>query len=151
MGSSPTQGSSFFLGKVTALGVLCCFFLPSFLLISHLNMCIYMCTMKSNNCLDYRGNLISEGACMYAELNSLQTFVMIILSLYLHTVSCVVQLSIWAPQEAALLRPSPPLSLPLPPPPPPPPLRVPMSGVIPAVPPGLHPGAGPFTPARCPI
>ena len=37
MGSSPTRGSSFFLGKVTALGVLCClallfvcFFLPSF-------------------------------------------------------------------------------------------------------------------------
>ena len=25
MGSSPTRGSSFFLGKVTALGVLCCF------------------------------------------------------------------------------------------------------------------------------
>ena len=36
VGSSPTRGSSFFLGKVTALGVLCCFalfialFLPSF-------------------------------------------------------------------------------------------------------------------------
>ena len=25
MGSSPTRGSSFFLGKATALGVLCCF------------------------------------------------------------------------------------------------------------------------------
>ena len=25
VGSSPTRGSSFFLGKVTALGVLCCF------------------------------------------------------------------------------------------------------------------------------
>ena len=25
VGSSPTQGSSFFFGKVTALGVLCCF------------------------------------------------------------------------------------------------------------------------------
>ena len=25
MGSSPTRGSSFFLGKVTALGALCCF------------------------------------------------------------------------------------------------------------------------------
>ena len=25
MGSSPTRGSSFFLGKVTTLGVLCCF------------------------------------------------------------------------------------------------------------------------------
>ena len=43
MGSSPTRGSSFFLGKVTALGVLCCFalfvcltLLASFFLPSHL-------------------------------------------------------------------------------------------------------------------
>ena len=43
MGSSPTRGSSFFLGKVTALGVLCCFalfvcltLLTSFFLPSHL-------------------------------------------------------------------------------------------------------------------
>ena len=44
MGSSPTRGSSFFLGKVTALGVLCCFalfvcltLLASFFLPSHLS------------------------------------------------------------------------------------------------------------------
>ena len=52
MGSSPTRGSSFFLGKVTALGVLCCFalfvcliLLASFFLPSHLsfkNMYMYM-------------------------------------------------------------------------------------------------------------
>ena len=44
VGSSPTRGSSFFLGKLTALGMLCCFallfvrpcfLLSSFLLISH--------------------------------------------------------------------------------------------------------------------
>ena len=45
MGSSPTRGSSFFLGKVTALGVLCCFalfacltLLASFFLPSHLSL-----------------------------------------------------------------------------------------------------------------
>ena len=45
VGSSPTQGSSFFLGKVTALGVLCCFalfvcltLLASFFLPSHLSL-----------------------------------------------------------------------------------------------------------------
>ena len=44
MGSSPTRGSSFFLGKVTALGVLCCFalfvcltLLASFFLPFHLS------------------------------------------------------------------------------------------------------------------
>ena len=44
MGSSPTRGSSFFLGKLTALGVLCCFalfvcltLLASFFLPSHLS------------------------------------------------------------------------------------------------------------------
>ena len=44
MGLSPTRGSSFFLGKVTALGVLCCFalfvcltLLASFFLPSHLS------------------------------------------------------------------------------------------------------------------
>ena len=49
MGSSPTRGSSFFLGKVTALGVLCCFALfvcltllaSFFLLISHLKTCTF--------------------------------------------------------------------------------------------------------------
>ena len=48
MGSSPTRGSSFFLGKVTALGVLCCFalfvcltLLASFFLPSHLSFKIY--------------------------------------------------------------------------------------------------------------
>ena len=54
MGSSPTRGSSFFLGKVTALGVLCCFtlfvcltLLASFFLPSHLsfkNIHIYLKT-----------------------------------------------------------------------------------------------------------
>ena len=51
MGSSPTRGSSFFLGKVTALGVLCCFalfvcliLLASFFLPSHLSFKnMYMC------------------------------------------------------------------------------------------------------------
>ena len=45
MGSSPTRGSSLFLGKVTALGVLCCFalfvcltLLDSFFLPSHLSL-----------------------------------------------------------------------------------------------------------------
>ena len=50
MGSSPTRGSSFFLGKVTALGELCCFalfvcltllasfFLPSQLSLKHVYM-----------------------------------------------------------------------------------------------------------------
>ena len=45
VGSSPTQGSSFFLGKVTALGVLSCFalfvcliLLSSFFLPSHLSL-----------------------------------------------------------------------------------------------------------------
>ena len=52
VGSSPTRGSSFFLGKVTALGMLCCFalfvcltLLASFLLPSHLsfkNMYMYL-------------------------------------------------------------------------------------------------------------
>ena len=52
VGSSPTRGSSFFIGKVTALGVLCCFalfvcltLLASFFLPSHLsfkNMYMYM-------------------------------------------------------------------------------------------------------------
>ena len=51
VGSSSTRGSSFFIGKVTALGVLCCFakfvcltLLASFFLPSHLsfkNMYIY--------------------------------------------------------------------------------------------------------------
>ena len=51
VGSSPTRGSSFFLGRVTALGVLCCFalfvcltLLVSFFLPSHLsfkNTCTY--------------------------------------------------------------------------------------------------------------
>ena len=47
MGSSPTRGSSFFLGKVTALGVLCCFalfvcltLLASFFHLSFKNMYI---------------------------------------------------------------------------------------------------------------
>ena len=57
VGSSPTRGSSFFLGKVTALGVLCCFalfvcltLLASFFLPSHLsfkNMYIAMGTYLS--------------------------------------------------------------------------------------------------------
>ena len=56
VGSSPTRGSSFFLGKVTALGVLCCsalfvcltllasFFLPSHL--SFKNMYYVLCTSQ---------------------------------------------------------------------------------------------------------
>ena len=38
----PVHGSSFFFGKVTALGVLCCFALFVFLLISHLKTCTCM-------------------------------------------------------------------------------------------------------------
>ena len=51
MGSSPTRGSSFFLGKVTALGVLCCFalficlLLSFFLLISHLKHVHVLCRL----------------------------------------------------------------------------------------------------------
>ena len=62
-GLSPTRGSSFFLGKMTALGVLCCFallfikpclLLSSFFLIYHFKTCTHvhaclcvciMCTM----------------------------------------------------------------------------------------------------------
>ena len=53
MGSSPTRGNSFFLGKVTALGVLCYFslfvcltLLASFFIPSHLsfkNICTCIC------------------------------------------------------------------------------------------------------------
>ena len=57
MGSSPTRGSSFFLGKVTALGVLCCVALPcclfdlaclllpsfSHLSFKHVYTCTYVC------------------------------------------------------------------------------------------------------------
>ena len=56
---SPTRGSSFFLGKVTALGVLCCFalfvcliLLASFFLPSHLsfkNMYLYCTFCYSRN------------------------------------------------------------------------------------------------------
>ena len=58
MGSSHTRGSSFFLGKVTALGVLCCFalfvcltLLASFFLPSHLsfkNMYMYIWHLNPN-------------------------------------------------------------------------------------------------------
>ena len=57
MGSSPTRGSSFFLGKVTALGVLCCFALfvclfdlASFFLPSHLSLktCTYILGVGQN-------------------------------------------------------------------------------------------------------
>ena len=53
------RGSSFFLGKVTALGVLCCFalfvcltllasfFLTSHLSIKHVHACIHVRTLKS--------------------------------------------------------------------------------------------------------
>ena len=55
VGSSPTRGSSFFLGKVTALSVLCCFalfvcltLLASFFLPSHLSFkntyMLYICS-----------------------------------------------------------------------------------------------------------
>ena len=56
----PTRGSSFFLGKVTALGVLCCFalfvcltLLASFFLPSHLsfkNMYIHVLVLSSLPC-----------------------------------------------------------------------------------------------------
>ena len=63
-GSSPTRGSSFFLGKVTALGVLCCCFalfvcltlLASFFLPSHLsfknmyNVHVCTCTCFNERC-----------------------------------------------------------------------------------------------------
>ena len=61
MGSSPTRGSSFFFGKVTALGVLCClalivdsmtllasFFLP---FASLINMYIVLCCFALFVCL----------------------------------------------------------------------------------------------------
>ena len=50
MGSSPTRGSSFFLGKVTALGVLCCFALlfvsPCLLLSSFLLISLYQVSQQ---------------------------------------------------------------------------------------------------------
>ena len=66
MGSSPTRGSSFFLGKVTALGVLCCFalvcltlFASFFLLICHKNMHIYIC-IEENNVYEYMNKCLKE-------------------------------------------------------------------------------------------
>ena len=58
MGSSPTRGSSFSLGKVTALGVLCCFalfvcliLLASFFLPSHLSLKYVHCaSLYDNDC-----------------------------------------------------------------------------------------------------
>ena len=60
VGSSSTRGSSFFLGKVTALGVLCCFalfvcltLLASFFLPSHLSFKTCTCTLHlSPPCCD---------------------------------------------------------------------------------------------------
>ena len=58
VGSSPTRGSSFFIEKVTALGVLCCFalfvcltllasfFLPSHLSFKNMYMYSYKCSYK---------------------------------------------------------------------------------------------------------
>ena len=58
VGSSPTRGSSFFLGKVTALGVLCCFalfvcltllaffFLPSHLSFKNMYVTYIQCTIS---------------------------------------------------------------------------------------------------------
>ena len=71
MGSSPTRGSSFFLGKVTALGVLCCFalfvcltLLASFFLPSHLsfkNMYMYSsCVYMTLYYLDYSVHMWSK-------------------------------------------------------------------------------------------
>ena len=69
MGSSPTRGSSFLLGKVTALGVLCCFallfvspclLLPFFLLISvhyiHVQ-CMYMYACEGPTSAKERGTV----------------------------------------------------------------------------------------------
>ena len=79
MGSSPTRGSSFFLGKVTALGVLCCFalfvcltLLASFFLPSHLsfkNMYICVCVVcvcvVCVNVHVYMRVCTCEGVCEY--------------------------------------------------------------------------------------
>ena len=81
MGSSPTRGSSFLLGKVTALGVLCCFalfvyltllayfFLPSHLSYMYIKVklkCIATVTMYkvlySIPIQEFVENLISEAA-----------------------------------------------------------------------------------------
>ena len=62
---SPTRGSSFFLGKVTALGVLCCFalfvcltLLASFFLPSHLSL--KTCTCKCSWHKMYSTHTFSE-------------------------------------------------------------------------------------------
>ena len=69
MGSSPTRGSSFFLGKVTALGVLCCFalfvcltLLASFFLPSHLSFKDMYTRIATCTC-----TCILEGLCMRAS------------------------------------------------------------------------------------
>ena len=77
MGSSPTRGSSFFLGKVTALRVLCCFalfvcstllasfFLPSFS--SLIKTCIHKyihATCTYNTCT----GMLDIDACMLRDL-----------------------------------------------------------------------------------
>ena len=74
VGSSPTRGSSFFLGKVTALGVLCCFalfvcltLLASFFLPSHLSFKnMYMYVHKSEI------EMHSNSYYMYKVLYSIQ-------------------------------------------------------------------------------
>ena len=67
---SPTRGSSFFLGKVTALGVLCCFalfvcltLLASFFLPSHLsfkNMYVILAALSINKYTNDNHKLIQQ-------------------------------------------------------------------------------------------
>ena len=76
VGSSPTRGSSFFLGKVTALGVLCCFawfvcltLLASFFLPSHLLLktCTYMYVIV--NVTDCTYTIFVQSIFMYLALS----------------------------------------------------------------------------------
>ena len=82
MGSSPTRGSSFFLGKVTALGVLCCFalfvcltLLASFFLPSHLSFKnMYIHTSIVTYVHTYKYAMIR--LCMYRDIANMCTFVL---------------------------------------------------------------------------
>ena len=78
MGLNPTRGSSFFLEKATALGVLCysclvvclfdlaCFFLPSFSSLIKtcihecMYTCTYACTCTRNNYCDIQPGYIQD-------------------------------------------------------------------------------------------
>ena len=96
--SSPTRGSSFFLGKVTALGVLCCFalfvcltLLASFFLPSHLSFknmytkLIYIVHLQVHvHCVSimYRQRIEQE------QLNRVMEACDMVMCMYTYTCTC---------------------------------------------------------------